>query len=162
MTDLVPAQQVVIPLTGQVIDLSTPTDQIADAIDRVKLIEADLRAAKRVLSDEVLRRMDHEGKWTVHAPGWKVVGQSPGGEEFDGDELARRLRKLVKAGRISQGAMTNAVAREIVWTAKKAGINALRKLGDDVRAEVDACASPTTKPRSLQVTPEGGPGCAAC
>lgn len=156
MTELaIIPEQVVIPLTGELIATDAATDELAAAIDRVKLLESKLQAARRVLGDELLRRMDHEGVWTVHAGGWKVTGPSPGGVEYDGPELARRLRALVKAGTISQAAMTAAVELERVWKPKVRGINALAKLGGEVAEAVEACKSPTSKPRRVSVTPEG-------
>lgn len=154
--EVVPVQQVIMPVTGEVLALTEPTDQLAAAIDEVAILQTQLAAAKRLIADELLERMDHEGVWTVHVPGFTVKGNGPGAVDYDGEELARRLRRLVKAGVISQGAMTNAVERVPVWKPKKAGINALLKLGGAITEAVEACGTPSTKPRNVSVTPTGG------
>jgi hypothetical protein len=54
-----PGGTVVIPLTGEAIDLADAnTDDLADAIDRIRDLESQLRAAKRQLADEAVARMD--------------------------------------------------------------------------------------------------------
>lgn len=142
------------PATGGVVTLAGPTDLIVEAIDECKDIEGRLRTFKRALADEILRRMDHEGTWTARLGDFKVSGDGPRGPEYDGQRLVKALDDLVMRGLISKRAADKAVEAVTTYKVKRAGVNALLKLGPDVVAAIESAAEQNLKPRQVRVTRE--------
>lgn len=142
------------PATGIVVELAGPTDQLAAAIDECRDMEEALRAYKRTLADEILRRMDHEGTWTARVGRYKVEGDGPRADTYDGERLWKALEPLVSGGSIAGAARLKAVEPETVYKVKKAGVNALLKLGPEVVEAVRSAAEQNLKPRAVRVKPE--------
>ena len=154
-TDLTrPAGVVVIPLTGEAVDLpAASTDDLADAIDRIRGLEGELRAAKRQLADEAIARMDNdELKWTITGQDWQLSAPSPGRLEWDAEAVATVLARLVINGELPREAAERAVVA--VPKVKVAGLNALLKKPEIAR-ELEGCAKPSEAPRNVKVTRRG-------
>lgn len=145
---------IVHPLTGEALELRAPTTDLAAAIDQAKEMEGALREYKRAIADEILRRMDHEGTWTARLGPYKVTGDGPRQPTYDGERLRSALERLVQVGRISERAMEKAVELVTDYKVKKAGINALLKLGPDVAAAVRGAEEQNLKPRGVRVSVE--------
>ena len=151
-TDLQQSQQIVNPRTGEALTLDSDTSDLAQYLDDIREFRNVLMEADRYVSRELIRRLDADAKWTKHVPGFKVSGPSPAPkEEWDGVDLYTELSLLVDRGVISIEAMNAAVETETVYKPKKAGINALRKLGGEARAVVDRLAS-SSEPDRNRVT----------
>lgn len=146
--------QLVNPATGEVVLLNAPTNEIAAAVDATRELEGRLREFKGRLNAELLDRMDKAATWTARGGGYKVSGDGPRQPNYDGPKLAAALRPLVEAGVIEKAAMLKAVEPAVEWKAKKAGINALLKLGEKVVAAVKSAEVENTKPRQVRVSPE--------
>jgi hypothetical protein len=147
--------EVLNPTTGEVIDLaSAPTDELAVVLDRIKSHNDAVSDFRRDVVDEMLRRMDKRGVWTVHLAGVKVTGQSPAAVEYeDLEAMWRKLRALVHAGELDELAVDDAVTTKTEWTTKAKGINALKKL-PAARAIIEAHERPSSKRRSVRVETE--------
>jgi len=149
----------VVPYTGEALVLrELPNEQLARLLDGARDFErAELRQFKQEVQDEILRRMDREASWTVHAEnGWKLSGKSPGGVEYDVDALRKVLAELLVEDRITAVAVEKAVkAKPVEYTVQKAGVNALLKLGGHVQQAIEACQVPSSKPRYVSVSREG-------
>jgi hypothetical protein len=158
--ELAPAIAVV-PYTGEAIVLADITDaQLAQAIDDARLFEQSrLRAFKRELQDEVLRRMDAaaaqgaQGAWTVRDGEWKLTGDSPDRTEYDLDELRGVLQSLVHAGLISEDVVDEVIVPS-GWKVAKRPLAQLAKLGGVVKDAIKSCELPDTRPRKVTVTRE--------
>lgn len=144
------------PATGVVVELAGPTDMLAAAIDECRDIENRLRDFKRMIADEILRRMDHEGTWTARVGHFKVSGDGPRGDTYDGERLWKALEPLVADDRIAVAARLKAVEPETTYKVKKAGVNALLKLGPEVVEAVKSAAEQNLKPRGVRVSREQG------
>jgi hypothetical protein len=143
---------IVHPATGEALSIpDEPTDRLGLELDGVKDLESRLREYKREIWREVLRRMDHEGLWSVKAGDLKLTGASPGQVDYDARRLAQALHPFVKHELISQAAYDAAVESEVTWKAKKRGINALLKLGGVVAEAVKDCEVPID-PESRRVS----------
>lgn len=117
------------PATGEVLTLTSPSEDLGAYLAAVKDLESQVRDYKRVVTDELLRRMDASADWTLHLPGMKLSAPSPApAEEFDELALREDLLELVDAGRLSIEAVDRAIETVITYKAHKAGINALRKV----------------------------------
>lgn len=150
-TDLTPRDSsVIIPLTGEAIDLAAAgTDDLADAIDHIRDLESQLRAAKRQLADEAIRRMDNdELKWTITGQDWQLSAPSPGRVEWDAEAVAAVLARLVIDGDLPREAAERAVVA--VPKVKIAGLNALLKKPEIAR-ELEGCSKPSEAPRNVSV-----------
>lgn len=142
------------PATGQVLNLlEADHADLGEYVEAVRDWEAMARVAKRVVSAELHRRMDRAAKWSLAGRGGLTIqGESPERVEWDAAELRRLLRDLVAEELISEGAARAALKREVVFTPSKRGINALRKIGGDVKARIDAIAHEPGKPRSIKLS----------
>lgn len=148
-----PGGTVVIPLTGEAVELaSAGTDDLADAIDRIRDLESQLRSAKRQLADEAVARMDAACQWTLAGEDWKLSAPSPGRVEWDAHRLAAVLARMVVDGQVPREAAEQAVVVEP--KVKVAGLNALLKR-PDLKAELEACGQPSEAPRNVKLTRRG-------
>jgi hypothetical protein len=147
--------EVLNPTTGEVLDLaSAPTDELATVLDKLKSFTDAVTDFRRDVVDEMLRRMDKRGLWTVHLGGVKVTGTSPAGVEYeDLKGMWHELGALVRRGILEQGAVDDAVSTKTEWVTKAKGITALKKL-PEARAIVEAHERPSSKRRSVRVESE--------
>lgn len=155
--ELVTRPEALIPGTGEVIDVrAAETSVLAEALDRLSEVKQMEASARRVIADEVLRRQDADASWTTHVEGFTLVGQSPAREEYDAEALAAVLRGLVELSMISAEAAGAAIESVLTWKPKKAGINALLKLGGEIAEAVRSCAITVDKPRQVRVKRSDG------
>lgn len=148
-----PGGMVVIPLTGEALDLAAAgTDDLADAIDTIRDLESQLRAAKRMLADEAIARMDRAVCWTLAGEDWKLSAPSPGRVEWDAERVAATLARMVVDGRVPREAAEQAVVVEP--KVKQAGLQKLLKR-PDLRDELEACSHPSDAPRNVKLTRHG-------
>lgn len=138
---------IVSPVTGEAIDLGAHANDLAHAIDHVRDLEAQLRNVKRQIADELIARMDRAAAWTLTADDWKISAPSPSRLEYDAEKLATVLTRLVADGRLDPDAARRAIVLEP--KVKRAGLEAIRRLGGEVRDEVDACGSVSDAPRNV-------------
>lgn len=158
--ELVP-ETAVVPYTGEAIVLADTTDaQLAQALDDARLFEQSrLRAFKRELQDELLRRMDAaaargaQGAWTIRDGEWKLTGDSPDRTEYDLDELRGVLQSLVYAGLISEDVLGEVIVPS-GWKVAKRPLAQLAKLGGVVKDAIKSCELPDSRPRNVTVTRE--------
>jgi hypothetical protein len=147
--------EVVDPVTGLPTPLSGGVLELGVVLLHAREVKAQLDEVIRVVGDEVLRRMDARGEWTLtpahlKAPGgqtraFKLSGASPaaasGRIERDAEGLYWTLDRLVAEGVLDAAARDNAVKREEVFKAVEAGIKRLEKIGG---AAAQAVADHTT------------------
>lgn len=152
-TDLTRPIEVMNPTTGEVLTLAAPTDDLGGFLADVREFKELLRESERVVSQELLFRMDKGAAWTLHGRGLKISGDSPAPvEAWDGAELRTALLELVDDGVLAVEAVDAAVETVVTYKPRKAGINALRKLGGRVGEVVDGLAVKAEKTRSVRVT----------
>lgn len=154
MTDLVPARPEGITLfTGEFLSINSPDSALGRCLAEIREFEALLREQKKILTEELLSRCDRRASWTVYEDGVKISGSSPAPvETWDGAELYSALWAFVDAGVLSEEAVNAAVGIETIYKPKKAGIQALRKLGGDVAGTIDGLAQEVEKDRRVTVT----------
>lgn len=147
------------PATHEAIAVDATTDLLAKALDEVRDLESRLREFKSGLSDEVLRRMDAEAKWTAHVGSYKLSAPSPAPTtEYDAKGLRDSLIALVMSDDrevpLTMAAVDAAV--EVVTDLKvhKSGVNALLKLGGPVAEAVRNHEQEKPKDRRVSVSLE--------
>ena len=129
-TEVAPVPEFANPITGEVLTLASPNADLGRYLADLREFEGRVREYKRAVTDELLARMDRSASWTVHAEGVKLSGASPQpSEEWDGPALREALLDLVDEGVLSIEAVDAAVETVVSYKPRKAGINALRKLG---------------------------------
>lgn len=145
---------VLISKHGEELTLDSPTQDLAEYLDGVKELRSRLDEERAIISRELVSRMDQGAKWTLHAGPYKLTAPSPAvGEEWDGAELYDALCELVEDGAISMDAVNAAVEIHLSYKVKKAGVNALRKIGGPVAGAIDGLAREAEpKPRNVSVT----------
>ena len=142
-------RQLVCKPTGEIIDLDASTGELGRQLDSIATIKRQLDPARSAISVELLQRMDRAAKWTQEEDGVKVSSPSPNQMVYDPVQLASTLTTLVSSGAIDEEAARDCI--EMVPKVKKAGINAVLKLGGQVEEAVKACATPSTRPRTVKV-----------
>lgn len=153
MTDLEPRSEFVNPTTGEVLSLNSPDGELGRYLADLRDLEGQIREHKRLVTRELLSRMDRQACWTVYEAGVKLSGASPApSEEWDGAELYNALCEFVDAGQLSQTAVNAAVEVVVSYKPRKAGITALRKLGGEIAATVDRLAREVEKERRVTVS----------
>lgn len=106
-------------VSGELIDPKTATSEaLAQYVTNVQAIREDLAAAEKVVSDELVARMDRDAKWTLHVGDpkvqvWEITAPSPtaGTEVYPPDMLETELRQLVERGTITVDAADAALKR---------------------------------------------------
>lgn len=145
--------QLVNPSTGELLTLDSPTEDLGRFLADMREHESLCREAKRAITREVVARMDKGATWTLHVEGLKLSSQSPAPvEEFDGPALHEALQFLVDEDVIGVEALDAAVETVISYKPRKAGINALRKLGGRVADVVDEHRTVIDKDRYVSVS----------
>ena len=133
-------QLVVVPGTGEVVELTGEDDALARAMDDAKELVHQVEAARRRIGAELLKRLDRSARWTHRMGQYKVTAPSPAPTtEYDADALAHGLVKLVKAGTVSPEAAAAAVEEKRTLAVRKNGVNALVKLGGEAADLVKRC-----------------------
>ncbi len=153
MTDTTNTDLVVIPTTGEALELNAPDDVLAAYIDQIKDLEAQLREVRNRIGDELIGRMDQQASWTLHAGKFKVTAPSPElKEEWDVDALRSLLELLVEEGVVGEPAAKKAIKTEVTYKPVAAGIKALRKVlpGPALQA-VDSCRTLVPPRRTVRV-----------
>ena len=145
--------RLVSPATGEVLDLDAPTGDLGRLLSDIRDAEFQLREMKRAASREILARMDKQAAWTLRTEGVTLTGQSPKpAEEWDGPELREALLAFVDRGLLSIEAVDNAVNTVVTYKPRKAGIQALRKLGGEVEEAIDSLAHYDERDRYVKVS----------
>lgn len=140
-TDVVVAQKVTHPTTGEIIDIVPATDTVtlADVRDAIIAHENDVRDVKRAIDAELTRRLDFEGTRSATVPGFKITTMAPTKTEWDGRVAYTRLRRLVRDGLISKDRADACVRRETVYKPVHGELTKLRAHADQrVRDAVEA------------------------
>ena len=93
---------VVIPGTGMIVALDADALELAAAWDDLVDFQRDAQSAKREISDEIVRRLDHEGRRSMQIDGIKFEATPPTEKQWDLPELQKLLLQLVSEGTISE------------------------------------------------------------
>jgi hypothetical protein len=148
---------VVIPVTGEVLDLSTvTTTDVVDAVERVAGYLDELAAVRQALIDEVARRLDAAGSRSAEVAGVRLETNAPTEEVYDVDRLLEALRPLVAAGVLEETAVRELVVRPIpkipAPRVDKRRLNVLRRSANPRLIEaLDAARSVIPTRRTLKI-----------
>jgi hypothetical protein len=93
---------VVIPGTGVAVSLDAEPAELAQAWDELSSFMREAQTAKREISDEVTRRLDHEGRRSLVVDGVKFETTAPTERQWDLPALQNLLLQLVSEGTISE------------------------------------------------------------
>lgn len=130
---------VVHPATGEGLALDSPTADLGRFLDEVRDLESRLREAKRLVGDEVHRRMDRERRWTLRDGDYELRGESDEPKvEWDKDALYGLLLGLVEERTITPEAAGAALEEVRELKLKQRGLSALRK-NPELRERIDSC-----------------------
>jgi len=93
MTDLQPAAEIMLPLTGELVSLAEPV-QVCRALDQVRELKRQLDHVRAVLEDALRLESERQGTKTLHLG--ELTAVVSGGEkvEYDFQELAYELLRL--------------------------------------------------------------------
>lgn len=126
-----------VPVTGEVLDLDSPSEVLVDALHRITDLQSQLAAARRDLGFEITRRMDADNLRQVDVDGFRVTVRKPD-EKWDLERLDLVLDELVAAGVITRSAVDRLfrVKREVQ---AREMTKLLGNLGADEQSAVRDC-----------------------
>jgi hypothetical protein len=139
--------------TGELIALPDAADDaLASLRDYLKDLRSRIAEANALLDTEVIRRMDQDRCWTIHAGGLTMTAPSPApSDEWDAAGLYACLESMVADGELSERAFLAAVEEVVSYKVKHSGANALLKGGGTVAEAVEAHRTKVDKPRRVSV-----------
>lgn len=147
------------PTTGEAIEVvaSTDSDVLADVRDRLVEQESISRGYKRLIDDELTRRLDYEGIRSAEVSGaagrFKLTATAPTKTIWDAERAYRALRTLVRAGLISKDRAGLCVERVVTYKASHGELSKLARHADErVVAAVTACRDEQAQDRKVSVT----------
>jgi hypothetical protein len=151
-TSLIPAPgHLLDPQTGELIELAeAEDDRVAEILARLKDLEAQLKQASEEVKGEVIRRMDKAARWTLEAGEWRLKSSSPGVVDYDQKLLKAELNGLVSKGVIDSTAVGRAFTTRMTESVSKSGVNALLKLGGEVKDAIERCQRPARRSVTLE------------
>lgn len=164
------AVAVVNPLTMEIVPLDGTIDELAAVIDGYAEFTRLAQEARKLVGEELIRRMDRAGTWTHRAGEFEITAPSPtaGTEVFDPEKVREAVKALLADDLIDPEAGLSACAiavtlevgadspRDGTIKVKKRGLEALRKMGGKVREAIDACAiEKEPPPRTATVKRKG-------
>jgi hypothetical protein len=130
--ELQPAGPTVVDrVTGEVLSVRDASiEQLAECMTNSQLVREEVSDAERIVSDELLDRLDKSASWTLRVGPYELKALSPaaGTKIYSPDMLRTALAGLVDAGTISAEAASNALLRRLIleldvpWQADPAGL----------------------------------------
>lgn len=144
--------------TGELIDLDdAPSERLAEAVDALAELRAELAEGEEALSDELVARLDRQASWTLRVGDptgerqWEITAPSPvaGTRTYDALDLYAALELLIEDGTIDTEAAAAALRRTVTVTFAVAWEHDLEEFADKARA--------STKPPTLAVDTEQKP-----
>lgn len=149
--DIATVQQVIVPQTGEVLDLTTETtDRLAEAFDQIKELETQLAAVRRRVGEEMARRLDHEAVRSMEAGDWKIEVDAPVRFTWNPDDTRKMLTLLAETGHISESAVDRACAPTFKVSAREVEKIA-RVLPESEAQMLQTCREESTRARSVRV-----------
>jgi hypothetical protein len=134
------------PATGEALVLAEcSTGILGRALDEIRETESKAREFKARVTEEILSRMDALAQWTIHMDGYKITGDSPATHGYDVVQLRATLERLVADGSLAQEAAIKGIVTKVEYAPAVAGLNALSKLGPEVKEAIHACETPKTR-----------------
>lgn len=165
-----PSTEVVNPVTGEVLDLSSATDELLGRIlEQARDVEGGLKGFKKAIQIEVHRRLDGEGRWTREAGPIRLVGQGPLTPDYDPGRAREALEVLRDEGKISEATLERCCPLEDPKPKPKKGeIAKLRRSNPDADALLEEAEKPVDQtsrsvkveevPERFRELPDGGDG----
>ena len=149
-TDATTGQEIVVPLTGELIDLNATTDILADATKRIRDLESELARLRASIGRVIVDRMDHENLRTAEVGDYVITVDAPGGVDWDTKKLEAEWWRLVDHDSISGEAMDR-----VMPIKRTVAVRELKKLlttlNDDEYERVADCSTPSRKTRRVKV-----------
>lgn len=120
------------PRTGELIDLvDGTTDQLAELRDALVEHEGEVRIVKRAIDATLVARLDAENVRSATVGRWKLTAPSALKTSWQGAELHKRLRALVREGVLTDLAVSRAVRREVAYATSHAELVKLERHADE-------------------------------
>lgn len=138
------------PRTQEVIDLhNASTDDLLDCHDAFADLKREMGEAQREVDDELVRRMDHEGRRSFTFSDFKIDVSPPTEKHWNVEQLRSALGHLVEDGDISEDKSRKCIeyTPKVVWREIKTLLSDPR-----VKAQIEACFEELPGRRSVRVT----------
>lgn len=147
------AAQFANPVTGEVLTLASPDEDLGGYLEDLREFESLLREHKALVNRELLARLDKRRNWTLHLEGGLKLSapSDEPDEKWDAAGLYQALCELADEELITMEAVNAAVEMITVFKVRKTGINALRK-NPRLAETVNRFCEPSEKKRYVSVS----------
>lgn len=135
-TDVERAVQFANPLTGEVLTLDAPDQDLGQYLADLREYESVLREHKSMVNRELLSRLDKSANWTRHLGNGYTLS-APSSEpsmEYDAEPLYWALQAAMERGEITSDAFDAAVQQVVDYKVKAAGLKRLAKVSPELRS----------------------------
>jgi len=143
-------RELIVPLTGELIQLDAPTNDLASMARQIREMEQDLYRARSQLNDELVRRLDHENLRKAEIGEFILTVDAPGAVDWDVKLLEVALHGLVDHDELSSEAVDR-----ILPLKRSVSVRELKKLigtlDDELGAKIEACSAPSRKTRRVKI-----------
>lgn len=152
-TDVARAVQFANPVTGEVLTLDAPDQDLGQYLADIREYKSVLNEHVAMVNRELLGRLDKSANWTRHLEGGLTLS-APSSEpsvEYDARSLWQALQQLADNGFITFEAADAAVESVITYKAKAAGIKRLAKVSAKLRDLIAEHSHEVEKTRYVSV-----------
>ena len=145
---------VVHPMSGEVLDLESTTDTLAQWLLDLRELRQMLSGTIDTISEELSERLDQENTRTGRVGEWEIKGVAPSTTVYDPEQLQKALDELVLDGVLAAAVVERTVKPPLVkdWKVDRREIAKLLKHQDlRVREAVAACGEEVAQTRSVSI-----------
>lgn len=143
-------RELIVPLTGELIKLDAPTNDLASMARQIREMEQDLYRARAQINDEMVRRLDHENLRKAEVGEFILTVDAPNAVDWDVKQL-----EIVLHGFVDHSELSAEAVDRILPLKRSVSLRELKKLigtlDDDLGAKIEACSSPSRKTRRVKI-----------
>jgi hypothetical protein len=145
-----------IRLTGEEIDLSRPTAELASWLDQIKQFQILGRSAESDIKLELQRRADHDNATELDGGDYVINVDKPAVvHEWQDEETIEALKAvladLILEGTISKKAADEALSVEVSYKVHSTKLKDLGRRDPAIAARIEDCVKTKEKPRRVSV-----------
>lgn len=144
------------PATGELVDLTSPTDFLAARRREVIELKKALDVYADVIDEELTRRLDRMNTRSADVGDWRIEGKPATVTEFPRDPLAKAIRELIAEDKLDGAVLGRTIRRTSEFKVDKREVTKLLKHPDEeVRARIAAVGIESPQKRSVTVKEVG-------
>jgi len=155
-TEFLPARKtgatLVMPFTGEVIELDQPSSDLAKFRDTLTQIRASLSQIARTVDEELAARLDAANRKSAQVGGWKLAVNRPDAPEYNLYCLRSTLADLVETALLEPSVIDETISEEVVVKVDHGSVRRLLDHPDPrVRNAIGGCVTRRPQQRRVEI-----------